>query len=104
MWFYSKEDSEYVRGFRKLIVADPGHPYAETWWPPGHLLGYEHSFVHAVNELLQAMTQGRSQSPSFLDGTLAQAVLEAVSLSAAENTGSPCSRWNARRCKCLIHS
>ena len=41
-------------GFRRILVTEPTHPYAGAWWPPGHLLGYEHSFTHEVVDLITA--------------------------------------------------
>lgn len=78
LWFYSEEDPAHARGFRRIFVTEPEHPYAANWWPPGHILGYEHSFVHAVYELLSAIAAGRNPNPSFREGVRAQAVLEAV--------------------------
>lgn len=89
LWLYSLDDPAAARGFRRIVVTEPEHPYAGNWWPPGHILGYEHSFVHAVYELLSALAEGRQPEPSFHDGVRAQAVLEAVLLSAAER------RWVA---------
>ncbi len=66
---------------RRMLATEPNHPYASAWWPPGHILGYEHSFVHAVYELITAIAEGRNPEPNFYDGVRAQAVLEAVSRS-----------------------
>lgn len=81
LWFYSLDDPPHIRGFRRILVTEEEHPYAKNWWPTGHILGYEHTFVHAVVELCQALGEGRNPSPSFSDGVRAQAVLEAVLLS-----------------------
>ncbi len=81
LWFYSLDDPKEIRGFRRILATEPEHPYVEAWWPSGHILGYEHSFVHAVYELLTAIAEGRSPAPSFHDGVRAQAVLEAVARS-----------------------
>jgi hypothetical protein len=35
-------------GFRRLQVTEPDHPYTGSWWPPGHGLGYEHTFAHEI--------------------------------------------------------
>jgi predicted dehydrogenase len=53
------------------------------WWPPGHIIGYEHTFTHTVLELLQALAEKRSPSPDFQDGVQNQRVLDAVERSAA---------------------
>ncbi len=81
LWFYSLDDPASVRGFRRIMVTEEVHPYAKNWWPTGHILGYEHTFVHAVVELLSALSEGRNPAPNFADGVRAQAVLEAVLLS-----------------------
>lgn len=78
LWLYSQGDPEQSRGFRRILVTEPTHPYVGNWWPPGHTLGYEHSFVHVVLELLSAIAEGRVPSPSFRDGVRAQAVLAGV--------------------------
>ena len=40
-------------GFRTISVTDGKHPYVGAWWPPGHIIGYEHSFTHTVYDFLQ---------------------------------------------------
>jgi predicted dehydrogenase len=77
------ERSSPVDGFSRTLVTSPGDPYAGQWWPPGHVLGWEHSFVHEFQDFMAAIADGRQPEPSFLDGYLAQAVLDAVSRSAA---------------------
>ena len=81
------EDAE-TAGFRRILVTEPTHPYAEAWWPPGHGLGYEHTFIHEVVDLVSAIGEGRSPAPSFADGLQVQRVLAAVEQSAAAD-----SRW-----------
>ncbi|MFK7694334.1 Gfo/Idh/MocA family protein [Paenibacillus sp. HJGM_3] len=81
---YFTEDAEDVQGFRRVIATDPAHAYAEAWWPPGHTIGYEHTFVHEVLELMEALKEDRQPVPNFHDGVKCQQVLEAVDLSIAE--------------------
>ncbi len=78
LWFYSRDDPNEIRGFRRILATEPEHLYAKNWWPSGHILGYEHSFVHAVYELITAIADGRIPEPNFHDGVRAQAVLDAV--------------------------
>jgi predicted dehydrogenase len=66
-----------TRGFRTVIVTEPAHPYMDAWWPAGHIVGWEHSFTHTVFDLLEAIADGRTPSPSFVDGVRNQRVLEA---------------------------
>ena len=82
--YYSRDDEHHARGFREIIVNEGVHPYLSAWWPPGHIIGWEHTFVHEVHDLLSAIAKGKDVHPDFNDGVRCQAVLEAVSLSARE--------------------
>jgi predicted dehydrogenase len=73
-------------GFRRILVTEPDHPYAGAWWPPGHGLGYEHTFVHEIADFVRDVCAGRAPSPSFADGLYVQSVLDAVERSAANNS------------------
>jgi len=75
-------------GFTRILVTEPDHPYVGSWWPAGHLLGYEHGFTHQAVDLLEAIAGGRDPEPSFVDGLDIQQVLAAVETSAADD-----SRW-----------
>jgi predicted dehydrogenase len=72
-------------GFRRILVTEPGHPYLSAWWPPGHVLGWEHTFTHQVRDLVLAIDKGADPEPSFADGLQVQHVLRAVSASAAQD-------------------
>jgi predicted dehydrogenase len=82
--FYSRDDEPHIQGFREIIVNERAHPYIAAWWPPGHIIGWEHTFIHEVHDLLSAIVKGRPVHPDFEDGVKVQAVLEGVSLSARE--------------------
>ncbi|MFF3598123.1 Gfo/Idh/MocA family protein [Kitasatospora indigofera] len=73
-------------GFRRILVTEPEHPYLEAWWPAGHVLGYEHTFVHQIRDLVHAIAAGDEPSPSFADGLQVQLVLAAVEESAARGS------------------
>src|SRR5215207_1346987 len=70
-------------GFRTVQVTDAQHPYMQGWWPPGHIIGYEHTFTHTVLDFLLAVDEGRTPSPSFEDGVRNQKVLDAGERAAA---------------------
>ena len=80
--YFNREDEEHVQGFRELIVGEGVHPYMGAWWPPGHIIGWEHTFVHEVRDFFEAIVKNRKASPDFREGTKVQAVLEAVGQSA----------------------
>jgi predicted dehydrogenase len=86
--FYDATDPEHARGFRDIIVTEPAHPYIANWWPPGHLIGYEHSFVHTVADFLRAVIAGRRIQPDFSDGLKTQRVLEAITHAASKKSAS----------------
>jgi predicted dehydrogenase len=77
------DDPAEAQGFRTVLVTEPIHPFMRAWWPAGHLIGYEHSFTHAVYELLNGIAAGVAPAPTFEDGLRCQAVLEAIDQSAA---------------------
>jgi predicted dehydrogenase len=81
--FYDGSEDPDTAGFRRILVTEPTHPYTKAWWPPGHGLGYEHTFTHEVVDLVTDIGSGRAPSPSFADGLQVQRVLAAVEASAA---------------------
>lgn len=84
--FHDHTEPATSSGFRRILVTEPGHPYLEAWWPPGHGLGYEHTFVHQARDLLHAIATGEQPEPSFAAGLSVQRVLAAVEESAAKNS------------------
>jgi predicted dehydrogenase len=80
------DDPAGLQGFRNINVTEGVHPYAGAWWPAGHILGYEHTFVHAVKDLLDGIAAGKNIEPSFEDGYRCQAVLDAVERSATSRS------------------
>ncbi len=84
--FYDRTESEDTAGFRRILVTEPGHPYLEAWWPPGHVLGWEHTFVHQARDLLTDIASDDDPEPSFADGLQVQRVLDAVAASAAHDS------------------
>ena len=75
------------RGYETVMVTDPDDPYIDHWWPPGHVIGWEHTFVHEDYEFLSAVAAGEAYAPNFRDGLSVQRVLDAIERS--DETG----RW-----------
>ena len=75
-------------GFRRIVVTEPGHPYAGAWWPPGHMIGWEHTFTHQARDFLAAIRDGSPLSPSFEEGLQVQRVLAAIEESAAAKSAA----------------
>jgi len=80
---YLESDPANVRGFRRILVTENGHPYVKAWWPPGHIIGYEHTFTHTVFDLLEGMARDKVPQPNFVDGVRNQRVLGAIEKAAA---------------------
>ncbi|MCU1536634.1 MAG: oxidoreductase domain protein [Humibacillus sp.] len=74
-------------GFTRVLVTEGSHPYVASWWPPGHVLGYEHAFTHQAVDFVTAIAEGTDPRPSFSDGLQVQRILSAVETS-AEREGS----------------
>ena len=70
------------RGFETVLVTDADDPYLDHWWPPGHVLGWEHTFVHENYEFLRAVDDDGEFHPNFQDGLAVQRILDAVERSA----------------------
>ncbi|MBP2325519.1 putative dehydrogenase [Kibdelosporangium banguiense] len=83
--FYDGEIDDQSAGFRRILVTEPTHPYVGAWWPPGHLIGYEHTFTHEVFDFLTHVHDGTDPAPSFADGLQVQKVLGAVETSAGND-------------------
>ena len=66
------------RGYETVLVTEESDPYVDRWWPPGHVIGWEHTFVHENYEFLSAVAEGDTFEPSFDDGYEVQRVLAAI--------------------------
>ena len=82
--FYSADDPADTRGFRDIIVTEGAHPYIGAWWPGGHIIGYEHTFVNTFADFIKAVVAGKSVQPTFADGLQNERVLAAIEQSAKE--------------------
>jgi predicted dehydrogenase len=82
--FFDNTQPADRQGFRDILVTQPGgtHPFVGAWWPPGHIIGYEHTFVHTVADFVNAVIDGKPVQPTFEDGLRNERVLDAVEESA----------------------
>lgn len=80
--FYDAADAPGEQGYKTINVTESVHPYVGAWWPPGHIIGYEHTFVHALHDFLVAVEKDRLPEPNLYDGVKITAVLEAAERSA----------------------
>jgi predicted dehydrogenase len=76
--YYSNADEQKEQGFRNILVTENVHPFISAWWPPGHIIGWEHTFIHEVRDLLLAIANHEDVTPNFYDGLRNQLVLDKV--------------------------
>jgi predicted dehydrogenase len=82
--YYSLADEGKEQGFRTIVATESSHPFISAWWPPGHIIGWEHTFIHEAHDLLLAIADGQDVYPDFYDGLRCQQVLDAAMESARE--------------------
>ena len=56
-----------AQGFRTVLVSEPDHPFWEHWWPQGHMIGWEHTFVHELHHLLDGDPRRHASRPARRD-------------------------------------
>jgi predicted dehydrogenase len=81
-----------VGGFADVLITDPSHPFMRNWWPPGHIIGWEHTFVHELAHMLDAIVNDRAVAPygaTFEDGYRTAVVCDALARSAEEGVRVP---------------
>ncbi len=81
--FTDATDTGNLQGARSLLVTGPDHPYAANFWKPGHVIGYEHTFIAALGDFLHALSTQEPFHPDFDDAQQVQLVLDAIATSAA---------------------
>lgn len=79
---YFANDESGLQGFRSINCTEEIHPYAGAYWPAGHIIGYEHTFIHLIHEFLKGIAENYLPEPNFEDGLKNQKVLAAVEKSA----------------------
>jgi predicted dehydrogenase len=91
--FWIDDEPKETRGFHNVLVSEPYHPWWENWWPQGHMIGWEHTFIHEVTHFLDCIVNDKDVSPigaDFEDGYRAAVVCDAVLESAASKRQVDC--------------
>src|SRR5216683_2494776 len=81
--FFDATEPPSTQAARNLLVTGPDHPYSTNFWKPGHLIGYEHTFIATLGDFLEALAKHEAFHPNFQDALLTQRLIEAVESSAA---------------------
>ena len=83
--FWVGEEPRETQGFHQINVSESYHPWWSNWWPQGHIIGWEHTFVHEINHLLDAIVHNTSVAPygaDFTDGYRNAVICDAILQSA----------------------
>ncbi|HHN47269.1 MAG TPA: Gfo/Idh/MocA family oxidoreductase [Planctomycetes bacterium] len=85
--FFDATESKHLQGWKTILATEPGaHPYIHAWWPAGHIIGYEHTFVNQAADIVNELASGKkTHQPDFADAARTQAVLDSVLLSAKKH-------------------
>lgn len=79
--YWIEEEPKETQGFKNVLVSEPYHPWWSNWWPQGHMIGYEHSFIHELTHMLDCVVNDKDVAPygaTFLDGYRADCVVAAI--------------------------
>jgi len=83
--YWAEEEPAATRGFHDVMMTEPTHPFIANWWPRGHIIGWEHTFVHEIYHLLDAIANNKPVEPycaTFEDGYKAAVIADALLRSA----------------------
>ena len=91
--FWIDDEPKETRGFHQVLVSEPYHPWWENWWPQGHMIGWEHTFVHEITHLLDCIVNDKPVAPigaDFADGYRCAVICDAILASAASKRQVDC--------------
>ena len=86
VYFKDSQPGARAQGFRTVLVSEAEHPFWEHWWPHGHIIGWEHTFVHELHHFLTAIAGNGEVGPhgaTFEDGYRTAEVCDAIVRSSA---------------------
>ena len=82
-----KDGNPDTNGFTKVLVSESYHPFWSHWWPQGHMIGWEHTFVHEFAHFFDAIVNKKSVAPhaaDFEDGYRNAVICDAILASARD--------------------
>lgn len=91
--FWVGEEPKETQGFKNVLVSEPFHPWWENWWPQGHMIGWEHTFVHEITHFLDCIVNDKEVAPigaDFEDGYRCAVICDAILESAANRRQVDC--------------
>lgn len=84
LYYFNRMETQGQQGFKRILVTESVHPYMSVWWPPGHIIGYQNTFVNAIAHFLDCLAKNKMPSPNFEDGVKCQIVLDAIERSSKQ--------------------
>ena len=87
--YWAEEEPKETRGFHNVLVTEPYHPFWSNWWPKGHIIGWEDTFVQEIAHFLDAIVNEKNVAPygaTFEDGYRNAVICDAIVKSAEEGT------------------
>ncbi len=84
--FWVGEEPKETQGWRTVLVSESYHPWWSNWWPQGHIIGWEHTFIHEITHFLDCIVNDKDVAPfgaNFEDGYRAAVVCDGILESAA---------------------
>jgi predicted dehydrogenase len=84
--FWISEEPKETQGFHNVLVTEGYHPWISNWWPQGHIIGWEHTFVHELTHFLDCIVNDKPVAPygaTFEDGYRCACICDAILKSAA---------------------
>ncbi len=85
--FWKDAPTKETQGFTNVLVTEAYHPFWSNWWPHGHIIGWEHTFVHEIAHLLDAIVNNKEVAPygaTFEDGYRNAVICDAIMRSSLE--------------------
>ena len=85
--FWKDAPVKETQGFTDVLVTEAYHPFWSNWWPHGHIIGWEHTFVHEIAHLLDAIVNNKEVAPygaTFEDGYRNAVICDAIVQSSLE--------------------
>jgi predicted dehydrogenase len=79
--YWVGEKPKETEGFHEVLITEGHHPWWEYWWPHGHIIGWEHTFIHEITHLLDSIVNDREVGPhgaTFVDGYKAAVICDAI--------------------------
>lgn len=85
--FWRDEQPKETRGFHNVLVSESYHPFWKNWWPQGHMIGWEHTFIHEISDFLDSVVNNRDVNPfgaTFEDGYKNAVICDAIQQSSKD--------------------